>query len=130
MKSFAIAKIVYFLINIPDPDSTFLKVLDKMMFDFLWDNIPSKINRLTACSAYNKGGLNMIDLYSFIASMKISWIKRMFDSNKNTSTSKLFRAIFPKSDILSKMGGNYVDTLIHENQNPFWKDVFKHYKSF
>ena len=130
IKSFAIAKIVYFFINIPDPDSTFLKALDKMMFDFLWDNKPSKINRLTACSAYNKGGLNMIDLYSFIASMKISWIKRMFDSNKNTPTSKLFRAIFPKSDILSKMGGNYVDALIHENQNPFWKDVFKHYKSF
>ena len=128
IKSFAVSKIVYLLINIPDPRLDFVKELDKMFFDFLWENKPSKINRLTSCSAYDKGGLNMIDLYSFIASMKISWLRRIF-TNNNT-TAKLFHVIFPTAHTLQKRGGNYVDTLTRDNTNPFWKDVFQHYKSF
>ena len=128
IKTHALSKIVYLLINIPDPHLAFTQELDRMLYAFLWDNKPSKISRQTLCSAYDEGGLNMIDLYSFIASMKISWIKRV--SLYENTTAKMFRATFISPSDMQKMGGNLVDTLVHRNQNPFWKDVFKHYKYF
>ena len=128
IKTYAIAKIVHLLINIPDPHLTFIQELERIMYDFLWNKKPSKVSRQTVCLTYRKGGLNMIDLYSFIGSMKISWVKRIF-SNTN-STTKLFQKRFPTSWSLPSIGGNFVDTLTNHNQNPFWKDVFKHYKMF
>ena len=53
------------------------------MYDFLWDSKPAKIKREILTMDYEKGGLKMIDLETFIKSLKICWIKRMIESEDN-----------------------------------------------
>ena len=50
------------------------------MYDFIWDSKPAKIKRYVLTMDYGKGGLKMIDLETFMKSLKICWIKRMIDS--------------------------------------------------
>ena len=45
IKTLVISKITHLLLNLPDPDETFLKQLDKELFGFLWGDKPSKIKK-------------------------------------------------------------------------------------
>ena len=126
IKTQALSKIVYLLINIPDPPVEFITSLDKLFFEFLWDNKPPRINRDIMCAPYSSGGFGMIDLYDFIGSMKISWLKRNF-KHKNTP-NYLFLNLFPKGKLLHIMGDDVTNIILNRNKNPFWNDVFKHYR--
>ena len=53
------------------------------MYDFLWDSKPAKIKREILTMDYEKGGLKMIDLETFIKSLKICWIITMIESEDN-----------------------------------------------
>ena len=72
---------LFSMIYIPD---TILKKLDKLLFNFLWDNKPAKIKRCTIIAPIEQGGLAMIDVYEVHAASKCGWIKRLYDN----STSK------------------------------------------
>ena len=125
IKTQIISKLVYLLINIPNPSQIFVKQLDNLLFEFLWNKKPSRIKRQVTCAPYSKGGLNMIDLYAFIASMKISWVKRLLTSK--TRISLILKSFIPELDQIPLMGGEIIST---GKLNPFWKDVFDHYKEF
>jgi len=43
-----------------------------MIFNFLWDNKNEKIKRKTLIGDKLKGGLNMIDIESYIISIKLN----------------------------------------------------------
>ena len=45
IKTFAIGKITHLLATLPDPSENTLKKLNKLLFQFLWDNKPEKIKR-------------------------------------------------------------------------------------
>ena len=46
------------------------------MFNFIWDDKPDKIKRDISVLNYENGGIKILDLVSFITSLKTSWIKR------------------------------------------------------
>lgn len=128
IKTLALSKLVYLFSNIPDPPAQFFQDLDKMFFDFLWDKKRSKIKRSVVCAAYEKGGLRMIDVVSFAASMKISWLRRIFSGH-----SLLYRmlcAMCPDAATLPTTGGEFANIIIRRCKNTFWHDVMKHYKKF
>jgi len=49
----------------------------KLMFQFLWDNKPEKNSRENIIQDYCHGGLKMLDIETFIQSLKCSWVKRL-----------------------------------------------------
>ena len=128
IKTQIISKIVHLLINIPNPSESFIKKLDTLLFEFLWNKKPSRVKRQTVCAPYHKGGLNMIDLYSFIASMKISWVKRII--YRKNSIRYIMKSFIPELDHIPWLGGEIINKVMEHNLNPFWKDVFKHYKEY
>ena len=73
IKSLVISKITHLLINLPDPEESFLKELTKLLYNFLWngknDNIRSGVRQ-----AYEVGGLKMAHIKSFLAALKIIWL--------------------------------------------------------
>ena len=69
---------LFSMIVIPD---IILKKLDKMLFDYLWDNKPSKIKRSTVIAPIEQGGLAMIDVYEVHAAAKCGWIRRFYDDS-------------------------------------------------
>ena len=50
IKSLVISKITHLLMNLPDPEESFLKELNKLLYNFLWNGKNDKIIRSGAVS--------------------------------------------------------------------------------
>ena len=57
IKTFALPKLIYPLTVLENPSVEHINIINKNMFDFLWDNKPDKINRKTIIQNYENGGL-------------------------------------------------------------------------
>ena len=66
IKSYALPKIIYPLISLPNPPKETIKRIEKLMYGFILDGKPDKIKRETLISDCDKGGLRMIDIEKFI----------------------------------------------------------------
>ena len=57
--------------------------LNSLFFTFIW-NSNEKVKRKTLIAENDKGGLKMVHLHSFLKSLRISWIKRILNTNIST----------------------------------------------
>ena len=87
IKSFFIPKFVYISSLLPTPKK-FIKELNQLIFKFLW-NGKDKIRRVSVISNYEEGGIKMVDVDSMIISLRLAWLKRIFNSNTGTWKSYL-----------------------------------------
>ena len=99
IKTFALPKLIFPLTLLKQPNEQTIKEINHHMFKFIWDGKPDKINRNLIIQDYAKGGLKMVDIYSYINSLKTTWIKRIID-NKNTGN---WKELYNKE--LEKLGG-------------------------
>ena len=67
----------------------------------------------------------MVDVFSFVATMKISWLRRLRVDN---SFSRFIYDLCPEIEKLKHFGGEYANIVMTRVHNPFWHDVAKHYK--
>ena len=79
IKSLIIPKFVYVASILPTPKEV-IKELNQLLFKFLWKGV-DKTTRLSVINEYEKGGLKMIDLETMITSLRLAWLKRIFDTN-------------------------------------------------
>ena len=127
LKTLVLSKLVFLFLNIPDPPDQLLKDINNMCFKFLWSGKQSKINKRTMCQAYKNGGLKMLDLYSTLTALKISWLRRISVASESPLKS-LVHSLFPAFGQLPRLGVEYVNIIMQDNFNAFWRDVLKHYK--
>ena len=124
IKTLALSKITHLFMSIPDPSNTFLRELDQMLFYFLWNYKPSKIKRKVVCKSYMEGGLKMVDVYSFLSTMKLNWMKRIFLSKDQYEITV---AMYPCIENVKNYGNCFSKDLCKNIQNLFWSDVLKHF---
>jgi len=125
LKSLVLSQLTYLFLNLPDPPTNVLKELEHMFFQFLWNKKPAKIKKSVICKLYIEGGLQMIDVGVYIASLKSSWLRRI-SSECNLQT--LIFNLFPNFKNLNQLGGEYVHYCMQHCNNPFWFDVLRHFK--
>ena len=128
IKSLVLSKITHLLLNLPDPDDYFLKELNTLLFNFLWGVKTDKIKRSGVCQGYEVGGLKMDDVKSFVSALKISWLRRILCDNGKIT--KILQVMCPLIQYTKQRGGEFSNIIIQTIRNPFWRDVFKHYKTF
>ena len=61
-------------------------------FNFIWDGGPDRISRNQLIQDYADGGLRMVHIPSFVKSLKLTWIRRIFSDEaswKNLIFSEL-----------------------------------------
>ena len=81
---------VYLLSSLPSHQKV-VHEINSILYDFLWDSKGDKINRTEIINDYdNKGGLKMIDIQSFHASLKTKWVQ----SYLNTENKGKWKALF------------------------------------
>ena len=127
IKSLALPKLIHLFSALPNPPKYILSELEKIFFKFIWNNKPDKIKRKTLISSYEKGGLNMIHLPSFIDYIKIKWLKRIHE-NPNGLWQKLLSLIIGiKTDAEGVwwLSRNKLLELKKNVKNCFWKDVIE-----
>ena len=125
IKTLIISKLVYLFINLPDPSNEVLKEIEQSIFKFLWGCKTHKIKKTTMFKSYDEGGFKMVDIFSFLSTLKLSWLKRLVT---NDSTYSLWISLYPTLQNLNKFGFDFIKTCYTNVDNPFWFDVFKHYK--
>ena len=75
-KSLAMSKVIYQCNNLTVPDD-FVKELEVLAFNFIWQYKKDKVKRTAVIADYDRGGLKMLDVPSFIEAQKVMWIKRL-----------------------------------------------------
>ena len=127
VKSILIPLFIHCFTSLPMPNNSFLKTLNDLLYDFIWDG-KTKIKRTIVIKTYKEGGLNMIDIYSYIYCLKIKWLKKFV----NNSDGKCYKLIYSLFDIdkLFNTGKLFCDFVINKLRNAFWIDVLKAYSIF
>ena len=82
IKALVIPKMIYLFSLVPTPEVVVTE-LNRILYKFLW-NGTDKVTRLSTINDYEKGGLKMIDLECMIKSLRLAWLKRIFNSNRGT----------------------------------------------
>ena len=78
IKSFLIPKFVYVCSVLPTPNEL-VKQLNQLLFKFLW-NSTDKVTRVSAINEYEESGLlKMINLDCVIESLRLAWLKWIFE---------------------------------------------------
>lgn len=120
IKTFMISVFNHLFLMLPNPSQNIIQHINKVMFNFLWNNKPSKIKVATIQKQYFEGGLKMINLNAFIQALKSTWIRRLLIANNKWQ-------VFVKEHVnISKLTGcNMVciENMIGTVENKFWKDV-------
>ena len=93
INSLIIPKFVYISSLLPVPKEI-VKELNQIIFKFLWKGT-DKMTRLSTINEYENGGLKMIDLESMIKSLRLAWLKRIFQCNNGAWRSFLRFSLEP-----------------------------------
>ena len=75
IKSFIISKFQYQLSNDSCP-LRFIKILNKIIFKYIWNSKTERINRKVLVQNYENGGLEAPHLEAKILTSRIAWMKR------------------------------------------------------
>ena len=125
LKSLILSKLTHLWIFLPNPPDKFTKNLQLMCFQFVWHGKQDRISRRTVIREETRGGLNVPNLQTFMAALKLTWINRL-----RSTTHKWKYAAFltcPQAENIENFSPNYLYT---NTKNKFWKHVFLSYKSF
>ena len=79
IKTFLISQINYELEMKPIPKNI-VKEIDKILWNFLWDGKQPLVNKQTMCLDVENGGLNMINLKTFIEAKHIKIIHKIVNA--------------------------------------------------
>jgi hypothetical protein len=80
IKSLALPQITLCATILPIPEDVIHKI-NKLFFTFLWKS-NEKVKRIKLIQSLKNGGLNMIDLESYIDAQKAQWINRILNANR------------------------------------------------
>ncbi len=79
LKSLILSKLIHLWILLPDPPDNFVKDLQKICFQFVWNGKQDRIARKTTIKDVKSGGLNIPDIKTYILALKLTWIKKVKD---------------------------------------------------
>ena len=127
IKSILLPLFTHCFTSLPTPNTVFLKTLNDLFYDFIWEG-KAKIKQSVLIKTYIEGGLNMVDIYSYIHSLKIKWFKR-YVSNSKSKCYKLVNTLFDIDKIFNT-GKMFCNLIISKITNSFWIDVLKAYMVF
>ena len=121
IKTLLISQLNHLFIALPNPNDKFIQELNQTLFNFLWNSKIDRVKRDVITQDYDKGGIKMIDLRSYIESLKTTWIRRIIkgnDSKWKLLTNEIFEV-----DKLFNVGPGIIETTVRNIKNRFWKDV-------
>ena len=70
IKTLIISKLTHLFISLLNPPKPMIKHLNKMLFQFIWQNKPEKIKRELLLQDYKNGGIKRSDIQNVITSLK------------------------------------------------------------
>ena len=114
--------------SLPNPPELVMRDIDKLLYNFIWENKPDKINREQMSQPYCSGGVKMINIYIHAKSLKISWMRRLFKGTIDSSSFMLMNLFIPENlQFKENLGDEHFCQMASVTTNRFWKEVFLAY---
>ena len=123
IKSLLLSKLVHLFMALPNPSPNYIKKIEQILYSFLWNNKPDRIKRAKAIQKYGFDGLQMIDITSFLHSLKLSWLKRFADSTAVWTTVARLEQLDPMN--LLTYGTAKLKQITLNITNIFWREVIQ-----
>ena len=102
--------------------------INKLFYNFVWKGKPDKISRKQLIQPYSEGGAKMINIHLHAESLKISWIRRVFNGTIDKCLMSLLESFSPENSPFNACFGNlFIQKQALSIRNPFWKDVCNAY---
>ena len=124
IKTLILSKFTHLFISVSTPPHL-INTINKLLFSYIWDGKPDKINRQQICKNISDGGLAMIHVCNFERSLKIRWVKHII-SGRNCAWLTLLNHEIKDLNKLALLGGDWLNHRI-SNLNPFWNSIFIFY---
>jgi len=122
IKCLGISQVVYLLTMLPSPGTKFLKELEGILFNFIWNNSNDRIKRSTLIGNLDLGGINMIDVGCLNKALKIGWIKRLLQQGGTWSSLIISKLPFTyTADNINY----YLQANLHLNEFNIWLKLDK-----
>lgn len=122
IKSLATAKINHIISVIPIPDKT-VKELEKSFHRFLWNGKKGNVKHSTLILDYNEGGLKMLDITSFIKSLKATWVKRLLNTKGIWQDLASNIIGVENTKFVFELDNKSIESICKTVHNPFWKQI-------
>ena len=81
LKSLIPSKLIHLWILLPDPPDNFVKEVQKICFQFVWNGKQDRIARKTTINDVKSAGLNIPDIKTYFLALKLKCIKKFKISN-------------------------------------------------
>ena len=124
LKTIILSKFIHLFRSLPPPLDYLIKQITKIMFSFMWDGKPDKISRTTLVQDKENGGMEMLNLGSFIKGLQINWVRRLL-SNQNLMWKKANTNSIPSEEKLLCFGPQWSTKIAGQTKNSFWKGIWK-----
>ena len=128
IKSLLISQLVHLFLALPTPSKRDIAQIETKLFRFLWSDKNDKIKRTKIVQSREVDGLEMIDVNSFIKSMKVTWLKRLYQSQHDWAN--ILRKELPPVHELLTYGCKALAKVKNKLHNPFWKEVIEAWSEF
>lgn len=133
IKSILLPKFVFLFQSLVVPKHI-IDTINKMFYEFLWSGKGEKVKRKTLIGDINAGGLKMIDLTSFIHSIKIKWISALLcDEEANWKIiPRVFLNSFGDNLLIFQMNLEHLKQLPNQNfkVSDFYKNLVNIWLNF
>ena len=130
IKTMALSQLMYLAKCIETPNDEFITMLNKEMYEFLWDGKTDRIQRKVLMANLEEGGISMPNIKLKFCAFKIKWILDISFGEKTSSWNILAREIINKLGLpdlcifkcnFSKI--KYVHNI--ERMSKFYKDLLE-----
>lgn len=121
IKTILLPKFNHLFLALPNPSLKFIKTLNDSFHEFLW-NGTNRVKSKVLVKNYSDGGLNMIDTFNFIISLKLTWIRRLLMNDRQWQQIIKMQVDLEK---VFSLGKSYIEVQSKNIKNLFWKDVFQ-----
>jgi len=136
IKCLGISQVIYALTMLPAPGGRFLKDLENILFEFIWNGSTDRIKRSTLVGNLDLGGINMVDICNLNRSLKIGWVKRLATQYGTwcSSVLKNLPLVASEENIKYFLQGNLKGTdfniWLGLNTNHIWYEIMIEWSNF
>jgi len=125
VKTLALSKLIFNSSNL-NLSKNLSDTITSMIFNFIWQGKPPKIERMTIVGEKNKGRLKMVDFEVMNTALKFAWVKRICQ-NSDSSWKTLIAHFFREHGGLSfLLNCRYDVKLLNLNDvPPFYQAILK-----
>ena len=128
IKSLLTSQLVHLFLSLPIHSKKDIAEIETKLFRFLWSDKNDSVKRAKIVQGPEKDGLRMLEITSFVKSLKVSWIKRLYESQQDWALM-IQREIPPIQEMLT-YGKSALSKVNNKVKNPFWKEVFAAWREF